>query len=67
VSLTGAGPLGSFRNSGQYKIPSQFNGHDNYRGKERAATGSIVAGSVIDATFSNADMIQLTWSSHTNS
>jgi hypothetical protein len=67
VSLTASGPLSTFRNSGQYKIPSQFNGHDNYRGKERAATGSIVAGSLIDATFSSADMLEVTWSSHSNS
>ena len=67
VRLTGSGPLATFRTSNQYKMPSQFNGHDSYRGTERAATGSIVAGSLIDATFSSADMLQVTWSSHSNS
>ena len=59
--------LATFRDSSQYKLPSQFNGHDNYRGKERVATGSIVVGTLIDETFSSADMLQVTWSSHSNS
>ena len=29
VSVTAAGPLASFRDHGSYKIPSQFNGHQN--------------------------------------
>ena len=66
VSVTAAGPLASFRDHGSYKIPSQFNGHQNYRGKERAANGTVSAGSSIDTTFSNADMSVLTWSDHSN-
>ena len=66
VSVSAAGPLASFRDHGSYKIPSQFNAHQNYRGKERAATGTVSAGSSIDATFSNAGMSVLTWSDHSN-
>jgi len=66
VSVSAAGPLASFRDHGTYKIPSQFNGHQDYRGKERAATGTVVAGTSIDATFSSADMSVLTWSDHSN-
>jgi hypothetical protein len=67
VSVTAAGPLASFRGHGSYKTPSQFNGHENYRGKERAASGSVSAGSSIDATFDFAGMSVLTWSEHSNS
>jgi len=66
VSVTAAGPLASFRGHGSYKIPSEFNGHENYRGKERAASGTVDAGSSIDATFSYAGMSVVTWSDHTN-
>ena len=66
VRVTAAGPLASFRGHGSYKIPSQFNGHENYRGKERAASGTVSAGSSIDATFSFAYMMVVTWSDHAN-
>jgi len=66
VALTGVGRLVSFRGTGSYQVPSEFNGHQNYRGKERQASGSIVAGSAIDATFDWAYMSQLTWSEHIN-
>jgi hypothetical protein len=66
VSVSAAGPLASFRDRGTYKVPSQFNGHQNYRGKERAASGTVTAGSSIGATFSNADMTVVTWSDHSN-
>ena len=66
MSVTAAGPLASFRDHGSYKIPSQFNGHENYRGKERAAIGTVSAGSSIDATFSSAGMSVVTWSDHSN-
>ena len=62
-----AGPLASFRGHGSYKVPSEFNGHENYRGKERAASGTVRAGSSIDATFDYAGMSVLTWTDHTNS
>lgn len=65
VTATGIGSLASFRNSGSYKIPSEFNSHQNLRGKERAASGSVVAGS-IDRSFDFASMSQVTWSDHTN-
>jgi hypothetical protein len=66
VSVSAAGPLGSFRNQGSFKIPSQLNEHDSYRGKERAAKGTVSAGSAIDTTFSNAGMSVVTWSDHSN-
>ena len=66
VSVTATGPLVSYRGHGSYKLPSEFNGHENYRGKERAASGTVSAGS-IDATFSSAGMSVFTWSDHSNS
>lgn len=66
VAVTGVGSLASFRGSGAYKIPSEFNGHQNYRGSERQATGSVVAGSAIDATFDFGYMSKVTWTEHTN-
>lgn len=66
VSVTAASPLASFRENSSYKIPSVFNGHDSYRGKERAAHGTVVAGSSIDATFISAGMSVVTWSDHSN-
>ena len=63
VSVVGTGPIASYRGTSHYQVPSQFSGHDNYRAKERAATGSIVAGDKIDATFAGA-MSLLTWSAH---
>jgi hypothetical protein len=66
VTVTGVGSLATFRGSGSYKIPSEFNGHQNYRGKERLATGSILAGP-IDAEFGYAYMSEVTWTEHVNS
>jgi len=66
VTATGVGPLASFRGSGSYKIPSEFNGHQNYRGTERQASGSIDAGA-IEATFTFGYMNQVSWSEHVNS
>ena len=51
VTVTGAGPIATFRGHGSYRMPSEFGGHENYRGRERAATGSVVAGGSIDTTF----------------
>lgn len=66
VTATGAGPLVSFRGSGAYKIPSEFNGHENYRGSERQASGSVVAGNAIDATFDWGYMTRVSWTTHVN-
>jgi hypothetical protein len=66
VTLKSAGALATFRGRGIYKIPSEFNGHENYRGQERAASGSVVAGSTINATF-GGDMSVVTWTDHVNS
>lgn len=66
VTVSGVGPLATFRGSGSYKIPSEFNGHQNYRGKERQAAGTVVAGDSIDATFDWSYMSQVTWTVHTN-
>lgn len=65
ISLTGIGDLATFRGTGSYQIPSEFNGHYNYRGKERQAAGSVLAGP-IDATFDFAYMSEVSWSEHTN-
>jgi hypothetical protein len=64
--VTGVGELATFRGSGSYQIPSEFNGHQNYRGKERLASGSILAGP-IDAVFGYAYMSEVTWTEHINS
>jgi len=66
VEVAAAGPLASFRGTGSYTIPSEFNGHYNYRGKERQATGSIDAAGVIAADFEWAYMTQTTWTEHVN-
>ena len=65
VTAKAAGPLASFKGSGSYKIPSEFNGHQSYRGTERQATGSVVAGS-INASFTFGYMNQVSWSEHVN-
>ena len=66
VSATGVGSLVTFRGSGAYQIPSEFNGHENYRGSERQATGSVVAGSAIDASFDWGYLSKVTWTTHIN-
>jgi hypothetical protein len=65
VTVTGVGPIATFRGHGSYRIPSEFSGHENYRGKERAVTGSVLAGGSIDVTFDSGYMSALTWSMHT--
>ena len=66
VAVTGVGPLATFKGTGSYQIPSEFNGHQNYRGMERTAVGSVVAGSAIDASFTYGYMSQVTWTEHVN-
>ena len=66
VEVSAAGPLASFRGTGSYQIPSEFNGHSSYRGKERQATGSVDAAGVIAADFDWAYMSQVTWTEHVN-
>ena len=66
VSATGVGSLATFRGSGAYQIPSEFNGHSNYRGSERQAAGTVVAGGAIDATFDWAYMSRVSWTTHVN-
>ena len=66
VSATGVGSLANFRGSGAYKSPSEFNGHENYRGSERQAGGTVVAGNAIDAAFDWGYMSKVTWTSHAN-
>ena len=66
VNVTGVGSVLSFRSRSTYKIPSEFNGHSSYSGKERAATGSVDAGS-ISAIFDFAYMTQVSWTDHINS
>jgi hypothetical protein len=66
VSATGVGSLATFRGSGAYKIPSEFNGHENYRGSERRATGTVVAGSAIDTSFDWGYLSKVTWTMHSN-
>jgi hypothetical protein len=59
VTVAGVGSLATFLGSGSCKIPSEFRRHQDYRGMELQATGSIVAGSSLDATFDLADMSQV--------
>ena len=67
VTLAAAGPLGSFKGTGSYKIPSEFNGHQSYKGTERLASGSAVAAGSIDVTFGYAYMSKVSWTEHINS
>ena len=66
VDASAAGPLANFRGTGSYTIPSEFNGHNSYRGKERFATGTVSAGSVLDTVFEWGYMTQVTWMEHAN-
>ena len=65
VDVVGLGSVASFRGGNFYKLPSEFNAHSTYRGKERAASGSVTAGP-IEATLGSAYMSQVTWSEHSN-
>jgi hypothetical protein len=68
MTLTGVGDLVSFKGHGSYQVPSEFNGHSNYRGKERAAGGSLNVGrGVLDVSFDWAYMSQYSWTDHSNS
>jgi hypothetical protein len=67
VDVTGDGSLVMFRDSGSYKVPSEFNAHSRSRGKERSAAGSIDLGSLGSRTFDYAVMAQYSWSDHSNS
>jgi len=66
LKVTGTGSVASFRDSQFYKLPSEFNGHATYRGRERQATGSLVAGGSIEVGLDPAYMSEVTWSEHTN-
>jgi hypothetical protein len=66
VTATGTGPLASFRGSGHYKVPSQYNEHQNTKGQEREASGSVVAGGAIHASFDWAYLSKVSWSAHVN-
>jgi hypothetical protein len=66
INVTAAGPLATFRGSGHYKVPSQYNEHQNTKGSERQASGSIVAGSSIDTSFDSAYLTKVSWSAHSN-
>jgi hypothetical protein len=66
IDLLGAGSVATYRNSGSYKVPSEFNSHGRERGKERGATGSIDLGSAGSRTFDWAVMTQFSWGGHTN-
>jgi hypothetical protein len=67
ITVTGVGSIVTFRGSGSYKVPSEFNAHSSQRGKERPATGAVVVGTVIDATFTYGYMSQSSWTDHSNS
>ena len=66
VDASATGPLVTVRGSGHYKVPSQFNEHQNTKGSERQASGSIVAGSSIDTALDWAYLTKVSWSSHSN-
>lgn len=66
VAITGIGSAVSYRGSGSYQIPSEFNAHQNVRGTEREAIGTIVAGTTVDAAFDVAYASQVSWSEHSN-
>jgi hypothetical protein len=66
VHVSATGPLATFREDGHYKVPSQYNDHQNTRGSERPAAGSIVAGSTIDVAFDWAYLTKVSWSAHSN-
>ena len=66
IDVTATGPLATFRGSDFYKFPSQYNEHQNTRGSERQASGSIVAGSSIDTALDWAYMSKVSWSTHSN-
>ena len=64
VDVTGTGSVATFRNSGSFKIPGEYNSHSRYRGKERPATGGIDLGSMGTRDFDWATMASYSWSEH---
>lgn len=66
ASVTGVGAVVSFRGFGSYQVPSEFNGHGSYRGKERQATGSLELEPLANPVFDWAYMSQYTWIEHVN-
>jgi hypothetical protein len=66
VDLVGTGPSATFRSSGSFKIPGDYNSHDRYRGTERAATGTVDLGSLGSRDVDWAMMASYSWSEHSN-
>lgn len=66
VDLVGEGSLVTFRNSGSFHVPGEFNAHGQYRGQERSAAGSIDLGSFGSHDLDFAVMAQYRWTDHTN-
>jgi hypothetical protein len=66
VDVTGTGSVATFRNSGSFKIPGEYNSHSRYRGKERQATGAIELGLMGTREFGWAMMASYSWSEHSN-
>jgi hypothetical protein len=66
VDVTGTGSVATFRNSGTFKIPGEYNSHSRYRGKERPGTGVIDLGSMGTRDFGWAMMASYSWSEHSN-
>ena len=66
VDVTGTGSVATFRNSGSFKIPGEYNAHSRYRGKERQATGAIDLGSMGTRDLGWAIMSSYSWSDHSN-
>jgi hypothetical protein len=66
VDLTGTGSAATFRSSGSFKIPGDYNAHDRYRGTERAATGTVDLGSFGAREVDWALMATYSWSEHRN-
>lgn len=66
VDVTGTGSVATFRNSGTFKIPGEYNSHSRYRGKERPGIGAIDLGSMGTRDFGWAIMASYSWSEHSN-
>jgi hypothetical protein len=66
IALTGTGPIATFRSKSSFKVPSEFNWHSSYSGKQRAATGSVDLGALGTRTPSWAFMASYTWRDHAN-
>jgi hypothetical protein len=66
VDVAGTGSVATFRNSGSFKIPGEYNAHSRYRGKERQATGTIDLGSMGTRDLGWAILASYSWSEHSN-